>query len=358
MPEERSPHRQFYAVAIPERVLADPETLRQNLHVTVAGPFRRRTSKGTGTDLPPPERCDFLAIDFETANETRGSACAVGVALVRDGEVVAEGSTLINPQTYFNPYCTAINGIEDADVQTAPTLLMLWPALGALLDGNLVVAHNASFDMSVLRHTAARYAVSGGPSFDVLCTYRMARVTWPDFPSYSLGFVAPFLGIPFGHHEAGEDARACALVALAICRELGVGNLHEVVPTLRVVPGRMTSDSYQPFQLHHENMSLTAVRGRDDADPDHPLFGRSICFTGGLMSMVRRDAMERVTEVGCDFKNSVSKNLDYLVIGDADFVQFADGWRTGKLDKAMSLRAAGAAIEIIPENDFLQLLLS
>ena len=68
--------------------------------------------------------------------------------------------------------------------------------------------------------------------------------------------------------------------------------------------------------------------------------------------------MVRVTEVGCDFKNSVSKKLDYLVIGDGDFVQFADGWRIGKLDKALSLREAGASIEIIPENDFLQLLLS
>ena len=73
--------------------------------------FRRRPAKPTG--LPRPARCDFIAIDFETANETRGSACSVGVTQVRDGRVVAEGLTLINPETYFNPYCSAVNGITD-----------------------------------------------------------------------------------------------------------------------------------------------------------------------------------------------------------------------------------------------------
>lgn len=317
--------------------------------------FRRRQA-GLGA-LPSPAPCDFLAVDFETANETRGSACAVGVVLVRGGQVVAEGSTLINPETYFNPYCSAVNGIEQCDVQTAPTLPALWPELSALLEGQMVVAHNASFDISVLRNSAARYAVSDGPTFEVLCTYRMARATWPNLPSYSLGYVAPSVGITFKHHEAGDDARACALVALTICQELRVDSLYQAASTFGFIPARVTPDSYQPFGSDHHDSALAAVAGRDDADPDHPLYGKSICFTGTLVSMVRRDAMERVTAVGCDFRNSVSKKLDYLVIGDGDFVQFADGWRTGKLEKALSLREEGAKIEIIPENDFLQLLL-
>jgi DNA polymerase-3 subunit epsilon len=261
---------------------------------------------------------------------------------------------LLNPETYFNPYCSAVNGIEEADVQGSPTLLAIRPELSALLEGQLVVAHNASFDMSVLRNSAARYSVSSGPSFEGLCTWRLARVVWPDLPSYSLGYVAPDLGISFAHHAAGDDARACASVALAICNSVGVATLRDALPALQVLPFRLAADSYVPFH----NGALTAVMGRDDADQGHPFYGKSICFTGGLLSMLRRDAMERVTEVGGDFKTSVSKKLDYLVIGDADFVEFADGMRTGKLDKAIELRTAGAPIEIIPENDFLQLLLS
>jgi DNA polymerase III subunit epsilon len=99
----------------------------------VLGLFRRRPAKVTG--LPPPAECDFVAIDFETANEMRGSACAVGVTQVRHGQVAAEGSTLINPETYFNPYCSAVNGITEADVRAAPTLPDLWSTLSRLLEG-------------------------------------------------------------------------------------------------------------------------------------------------------------------------------------------------------------------------------
>jgi DNA polymerase III subunit epsilon len=315
----------------------------------------RRSDAKIGKALPRPSACDFVALDFETANEKRGSACAIGVALVRNGQVIAESSTLINPETYFNPYCTAVNGITEDDVRAAPTLPQLWPELSELLDGQLVVAHNASFDIAVLRNMAARYGLTGGPSFDVLCTYRMARVAWPNIPSYSLGFLASRLQIVFNHHEAGDDARACAFVALAICHQLGIGGLGEAASALLFLPGRITPDSYHPFQL--ESL-LRTTDGRIDADAHHPLYGKSICFTGTLNSMVRHDAMERVTEVGCDFKTSVSKQLDYLVVGDGDFVRFADGWQTGKLAKAVTLQEAGAPIEIIPEKDFLHFLLA
>ena len=309
--------------------------------------------------LPRGQACDFVAIDFETANALRGSACAVGATLVRRSQVVAQGATLINPELDFTPYCTNIHGIGPEDVQSAPTMADIWPALTELLDGQAVVAHNASFDLSVLRNSAARYDVSSGPSFDFFCTYRMARAAWPDFPSHSLRYVAPALGIPLDHHEAGSDAHACALVALRLVMEHA--GLQAAAEAMGMVPGHATPDSYRSFRLPGSNGASShqgSLAGNIDADPDHPLYGKSICFTGTLQSMVRNVAHERVAAVGCDFKTTVSKNLDYLVIGDGDFVQFADGPRTGKVKKALALREEGATIEIVPEQDFLALLLS
>jgi DNA polymerase-3 subunit epsilon len=317
--------------------------------------LRVRIKPATG--LPEPQPSDFLALDFETANETRGSACAVGVVLVRDGEVIAEGSSLIDPEQAFNSYNIYIHGIDEEAVRGAPTFPRIWPQLAGLLDRSRVVAHNATFDMSVLRNAAARYDLTSGPAFDLFCTYRLAKRVWTDLPSYSLGYLAPRLGVHFDHHDAGEDARACAEVAIILCREQGARTLDELASLLGAFPGRVTADSYVPFRTCRAG-KLTSVEGREDADPDHPLYGRSICFTGTLASMPRRDAMARVTEVGCDFKNSVSKRLDYLVIGDADFVQFADGWQTGKLKKAVELCQQGAPIEIIPERHFIELLFS
>lgn len=86
--------------------------------------FRRRAAIAPA--LPLPRSCDFITVDFETANSTRGSACAVGVAVVSGGEVVAEGSTLIDPECEFDAYCTAVNGLDERDVKGAPTLPQIW----------------------------------------------------------------------------------------------------------------------------------------------------------------------------------------------------------------------------------------
>jgi DNA polymerase-3 subunit epsilon len=122
------------------------------------------------------------------------------------------------------------------------------------------------------------------------------------------------------------------------------------------MPGRITADSYSAFSSTAAAGQLTGRHGDDDADPENPLYGRSVCFTGTLASMPRSAAVELACAQGADFKKNVSKQLSYLVIGDGDFVAFADGWATGKLTKARALITEGAAIEIIPEREFLTLL--
>jgi DNA polymerase III subunit epsilon len=101
----------------------------------------------------------WVAIDFETANETRGSACALGVAIVEDSQVVERRSWLIRPPTLdFNPN-VMIHGITAADVAAAPAFDSLWPRIWAILEGRPVIAHNASFDISVLRHSLDAYGL-------------------------------------------------------------------------------------------------------------------------------------------------------------------------------------------------------
>lgn len=314
-----------------------------------------RALKPKATPLPKRDVWDWVAIDFETANETRGSACAVGVALFKHRQCVGGGRSLINPQTHFNPYNTMVHGLDVDDVASAPTFPEVWAELSPLLEGQTVVAHNLSFDLGVLRSTASRYDLPG-VAFNAFCTYRMAKAAWPGLESYGLGWLALQLGLDdFDHHEAGDDAIAAGMIASRLCEHFD-GSLADATASLQFQPARITSDSYIGFQLLGGLGKPKASLGNPDADPTHPLYGRTVCFTGGLVSMPRRDASDEVCAVGADFKNNVSAKLDYLVIGDADFIAFADGWSTGKLTKARTLIAEGAGIEIIPERDFLTLL--
>lgn len=170
-------------------------------------------------------RMSFTAIDFETANPKRASVCAVGVVKVRDGVVVDAMSTLVQPppgHETFGDMNVAVHGIRPRDVVGAPTWDRVYPAVAEFAEGDALVAHNASFDRSVLTQASQVYGIDVPPS-PWLCTRNAAKSAL-DLPSYRLPDVSAALDIAaHAHHEAEADARQCALVLVALCRRLGAG---------------------------------------------------------------------------------------------------------------------------------------
>ena len=175
----------------------------------------------------------FVAIDFETANHRRDSACAVGLAVGCDGRIVALRSFLIRPPAArFS--LTRIHGLCWEDVQDAPTFAELWPMLRAWIeDAEFVAAHNASFDSSVLRACCATHGVRL-PRIPFTCTVQLARAQWGIYPT-KLPDVCRQLRIPLRHHDPGSDAEACARIVLAAEAE-GWCPTCEPVPTLADAP--------------------------------------------------------------------------------------------------------------------------
>ena len=173
-----------------------------------------------------------VAIDFETANERRDSACAVGLAWIEDGRVVRRAATLIRPpELRFSPGNIRVHGILPADVRGAPSFPEALAPHLADLGGGLILAHNAGFDMGVLAASLAAHGVPV-PAFASLCTLQIARRVFPDPAGCGLGKVAARLGIRFEHHDAGEDAYACAEIALAAVRETGAADVPDLARRL------------------------------------------------------------------------------------------------------------------------------
>ena len=166
--------------------------------------------------LPRPAR--FAAIDFETADMGRDSACALSIVLVEEDTLVQTWSSLIRPpRSYFE--FTYIHGITWRDVQHKPSFAELWPEISSVLQGaEFIAAHNASFDRSVLRACCGSAGISPAPS-SYLCTVRLARAVWGLRPT-TLAHVCRHLSIPLKHHDAVSDAQACARILLA-AREVG-----------------------------------------------------------------------------------------------------------------------------------------
>jgi DNA polymerase-3 subunit epsilon len=177
---------------------------------------------------------NFVAIDFETANHGRDSACSVGLVKVIGGLIVDRVVHLIRPPTRQFMF-SYIHGITWNDVAKSPDFGMLWPRLKPLLQGaEFLAAHNASFDKSVLNACCAKHGISA-PTLSFQCSMEIARRTWNIFPT-KLSDVCHKLRIELNHHEALSDATACAKIVLAANKVLAAK------PTIR----RRSAESTYP----------------------------------------------------------------------------------------------------------------
>ena len=188
-----------------------------------------------------------VAIDFETANERRDSACAVGLAWIEGGRVVRRESRLIRPpQMRFSPGNIRIHGILPADVRDAPNCAEVMAEFLPDLSGGLMLAHNAGFDMGVLAASLAAWGETV-PELAGFCTLQIARRIFPDPAGHGLAKVAGRLGIRFEHHDAGEDAYACAEIALAALRETGATDIADLARGLGLTPIRAVAGPRRDF---------------------------------------------------------------------------------------------------------------
>lgn len=165
---------------------------------------------------------NFLAIDFETANYSRASVCAVGLARVVGGELVQTGSWIIVPPVDPSDFrLSYVHGItadqartEGVSWQDSIKAIESWASdgVGAAVP---IVAHNAAFDRSV--YLAACKAIGVIPqNFEWYCSMRTAKRDLPGLLNHKLNTLSDHFGIALNHHEAGSDARAAALVTQAL----------------------------------------------------------------------------------------------------------------------------------------------
>jgi len=165
---------------------------------------------------------NFVAIDFETANDEPETACAVGLVRVEKGRIVSRQHYYIRPP-YCNFFFSYLHGISWKDVKTKPSFAGLWPSLRKALSGvEFLAAHNAHFDQAVLS-ACCQTAKIEPPDLPFLCTIQLARRAWNIYPTNLLN-VCRHLGFELNHHEALSDAEACARIVLAAYKKNGLGS--------------------------------------------------------------------------------------------------------------------------------------
>ncbi len=177
----------------------------------------------------------WVAIDFETATREATSACALGIAVIEDGIIVDTDSWLIRPP--FNEYeyrNTLIHGLGPADTEYAPEFEEVWLDLQPVFSDARLLAHNAPFDMRVLRALVRTRELPVVSEIEYACTVALARKAMPHLPKHTLDTVCDHCNIRLMHHDAASDAEACARVALRCAEEIGAPSIGVAIEALGV----------------------------------------------------------------------------------------------------------------------------
>lgn len=300
----------------------------------------------------------ILALDFETANPSRTSMCSVGYALIEDGKIIKNEEILIDPEEYFDSFNISIHGITPDMVEGELTFPDVWKKYiqPLISEDTILIAHNAGFDMSVLRHTCDKYNMEY-PNFKYLCTRILSKNNYQSLNSYSLSTVVEHLGLEFEHHKASEDALMCAKIYLDIKSKYENLNLDEFCKEMKVRLGTMMLDGYKACETKHSSYDIKDIKAENEEgiDENHIFFNKQVVFTGTLC-MPRKEAMQHVVNIGGQVADSVTKKTNFLVLGVQDLRQLNGKKKSSKVIKAESLIEKGQDLEIIDEDEFLRLI--
>jgi DNA polymerase III subunit epsilon len=279
------------------------------------------------------ELMNFVAIDFETANSERSSVCSLGIAVVENGIITNQAYWLVKPKVFrFDPYNTYIHGITAEDVINEPEFGELWPKIQPYLENKIVIAHNASFDLSVLRYILDEYNLPY-PTLSYSCSWIISKKHWPDLLSHKLNFISEHIGFQFKHHNALEDALACANIVIQICKDSNSESLQSLIKQLDISMGTLFPGGYKATSPKSGNFKTKSLKPTTtNFNSNHPFYMKNVVFTGSLKSMSRKSAIQKILNCGGNFFDSVNKDLNYLVLGAQDY------WKSKNNGKSTKLR--------------------
>ena len=160
----------------------------------------------------------YVVIDVETPNSGNTRMSAIGITIIEADRIVDSFFSYVNPEQPFESFNTELTGIDEKTVADAPTFPELWEKIQPLLESGMIVAHNAKFDLGVLKECLRAYGIEWKPAAPAICTVLIGRDKLPDI-SHKLNNMCAYYGILLDHHQADSDSQACAKILLRYMRD-------------------------------------------------------------------------------------------------------------------------------------------
>lgn len=303
---------------------------------------------------------DYVVIDTETTGLDFRHNHIIEISAIRysKGNAVDKFTSLIKPPLlttnhdegeqspkYVDDFITNLTGITNEMLDTAPAPAKVIPAFLDFIGNSILIGHNVNFDINFLCNAAERV----GNHFltnDFIDTMRIARKVFPELEHHRLSDVSEACGVAAPNaHRAEADC-----LTTAACYEQMKARIF-AEETEETFQKRFTRTSRYAADLK------TITAATDQIDDTNPIYGKTVVFTGAMSTMTRKEAFQLVADLGGIPHNSITKETNYLVIGNKEFASSVKDGKTNKMLKAESYLEKGQEIAIISESSFQDLLL-
>lgn len=297
----------------------------------------------------------FLLFHVESVNENADAVCHLILVPVVDGIQQEPKEIFFNPEA---PFLYVMSGITENEVKTFPKFSEAWPQVQAEFDKfDFAVCSAEGYSARTLCATLKRLGIpmKSKPycNAKAICRRSMNEIAYSlDYLSYVKFNDTVTVDCP-----ADIAARWCELALMGLA-EREEPSLQEFLSNARIKAGMLSIDNffqsiclkdYSKRKEHKFDPTSITV----DADPDHPLYGMNVVFTGKLESLKRDDARAMVVKVGGFAPERLTTETDYLVVGVQDLRVVGEQGLSGKMKTAAKYQEKGFPIEIIDEKDFL-----
>lgn len=279
---------------------------------------------------------DYTVIDLETTglSPRYDEIIEIAAIRVRGGAVSETMQILIKPEYEVDEFISELTGITNEMLTDAPNIKDVLPVIKDFVGNDVLVGHNTSFDVNFLYDV---FVKETGYLFcnNYIDTMRLSRILLPELPHHRLKDIAKVLGVSMSNmHRALNDCEVTRA-----CFESLKSKTDDIVEF---------NKRYHSNKLDMRDITATTT----EFNEDNPFFKKRVVFTGALDRFTRAQAAQIVVNLGGICENNLTKETNYLVLGNNDYNKSVKDGKSSKMKKAEAYKLKGCDIDIIPEQVF------
>lgn len=286
----------------------------------------------------------FVVFDIETTglDSFENEIIEIGALKVKDSKVVDSFDHLIKPNHPISDFITDLTGITNEMVENAESIEEVLEQFINFIGDNILMGHNVNFDINFVYDHAEKYN-NHILNNDFVDTLRLARKLLPEMPHHRLSDLADYYNIDkTGHHRALKDV------------EMTLEVYNHLVEEILNQYGNLDNFKKQIYKNSYDNFSDLTPQ-TDKIDKNNLFYDKNIAITGNFVNFPRKEAVQKILNLGGHYNDKVTEATDYVVEGSKKS-RFQKGDKSTKQLQAEKLISEGANIKILNEDEFMKII--